>query len=260
MKIRGILIDIDGVISTAGKKIPGAEETVRFLKKNAIPFLLVSNTTRTCRKTIAENLSSTGIPVLSGDILTPAAAAIRYLKKKGIFQCSLLATGDVSTDFTDEGITIRDESSVIIIGDAGDKFTYPSMVSVFRQVLQGAELIALERDRYWMDTDGLTLAAGPFVAGIEYATGVSARVMGKPSPSFFGQACDAIGMRSDECIIVGDDIYSDIGGAQAAGIRGFLVMTGKYNKETVAVSGITPHTVIESIADLIPSLQAHNLL
>ncbi|MBN1167374.1 MAG: TIGR01458 family HAD-type hydrolase [Methanospirillaceae archaeon] len=260
MKIRGILIDIDGVIRTAGKKIPGAEETVGFLKHHDIPFLLLSNTTRTCRKTIARNLVSAGIAVSVGDILTPAAAAVRYLKGKGIAECSLLATGDVDTDFADEGITIRNDSSVIIVGDAGDNFTYPSLVSVFRQVLQGAELIALERDRYWMDTDGLTLAAGPFVAGIEYATGVSARVMGKPSPSFFEQACDAIGMRSDECIMVGDDIYSDIGGAQAAGIRGFLVTTGKYNKETVAASGITPHTVIDSIASLIPSLQAQNLL
>lgn len=254
MNIRGFLIDIDGVISVGDTPIAGAQETISYLEDNSIPFRFLSNTTRKCRKTIAQKLASFGIIVPPEFIITPPVAAIAWLKQRGIDRCSLLVTGDVAGDFLDEGITISEEGApVIIIGDAGDNFTYQSMRTVFRQVMDGAECIALERDRYWMDKDGLTLGAGPFVAGIEYATGKPAHLLGKPSREFFLLACNSMGLVPEECIMVGDDIHSDIGGAQAAGIRGFLVQTGKYNQDIAAASGI-PHTLVSSVADLVSYL------
>jgi len=251
MTIRGCLIDIDGVISVADTPIPGAKETISYLKNHSIDFRFISNSTRKSRKTIAKRLASYDIIVTPEYIITPSVAAIAYMKQQGIDQCSLLVTGDVTEDFTDEGIIISDDNvTVTIIGDAGENFTYQSMKTVFRQVLKGAELIALERDRYWMDADGLTLAAGPFIAAIEYATGTSAQVLGKPSQEFFALACHAMDCSFDECIMIGDDIHSDIGGAQAAGIRGFLVKTGKFNQNMVEKSGIIPYALINSIADI----------
>jgi len=254
MNIRGCLIDIDGVISVGDTPIAGAQKTISYLENHSIPFRFLSNTTRKSRKTIAQKLASFGITVPPQFIITPPVAAIAWLKQRGIDRCSLLVTGDVAGDFLEEGITISEgDAPVIIIGDAGDNFTYRSMKKVFRQVMDGAECIALERDRYWMDTDGLTLGAGPFVAGIEYATGKPAHLLGKPSKEFFLLACNSMSLSPEECIMVGDDIFSDIGGAQAAGIRGFLVRTGKYNRDVAEASGIS-HTLIGSVADLVSYL------
>jgi len=119
-----------------------------------------------------------------------------------------------------------------------------------RLLLDGALLIALEKDRVWMAEDGLSLSAGPFVAALEYATGREAHLVGKPSPDFFGLALQALGIPAGEVAMVGDDIRTDIGGARRAGMAGILVRTGKYRDDTARASGITPDAVIGSVADL----------
>jgi ribonucleotide monophosphatase NagD (HAD superfamily) len=96
----------------------------------------------------------------------------------------------------------------------------------------------------------LRLDIGPFVAGLEYATGKTADVAGKPSPAFFRSALEAAGVSADEAVMVGDDIRGDIGGAQQLGIGGVLVRTGKYREDDVAASGVTSDRVIYSVADL----------
>ena len=91
---------------------------------------------------------------------------------------------------------------------------------------------------------------GAFVAGLEYATGRTATVVGKPSQPFFEMALDELGLPKRQVIMIGDDIEMDVGGAQRAGIRGVLVKTGKYRDEVAARSAVVPDAVIESIAEL----------
>jgi ribonucleotide monophosphatase NagD (HAD superfamily) len=88
------------------------------------------------------------------------------------------------------------------------------------------------------------------VAGLEYATGAIATVVGKPSPAMFKAAIDDMGLMPDEVVMIGDDVHHDVGGARAAGIRGVLVKTGKYRDALVASTGIKPDLVIDSIAVL----------
>ena len=108
------------------------------------------------------------------------------MKKTGRTRYYLLATGDVDRDFEEIKNTGPDaKPDWVIIGDAGDKITYDSMNTAFRFLMDGAELLALENDRYWMAADGLSLSAGPIVKALEYATGKTAMVMGKPSRNFF---------------------------------------------------------------------------
>jgi HAD superfamily hydrolase (TIGR01458 family) len=154
-------------------------------------------------------------------------------------------------DFEDADITVTgDHPDTVIIGDAGDRFTYDLLNRTMRMILSGAQLIALERDRTWMGEDGLMLSAGPFVAALEYATGKEALCVGKPSPGFFSSALEGLGIPAADVAMVGDDIESDIGGAQRCGIRGILVRTGKFREDLLASSGVLPDLVIESVADL----------
>jgi len=116
-----------------------------------------------------------------------------------------------------------DNSDAVIIGDLGPAFGYDVLNHAFRQVIGGAELIALQKNRYWMRADGLSLDVGPFVAAIEFATGCEAYIVGKPARGFFDQVLAGLGVSAAEAAMVGDDIESDIGGALRGGPDTILV-------------------------------------
>lgn len=127
---------------------------------------------------------------------------------------------------------------------------YRALNRAFRCVMAGVELIALQKNRYWLRADGLALDVGPFVAALEYATGRAAFVVGKPARGFFDEVMSGLGAVPEATAMVGDDIESDIRGALDNGLAAILVRTGKYREDRVRESGIEPTATIDSIADL----------
>ncbi|MCU0631947.1 MAG: TIGR01458 family HAD-type hydrolase [Methanolinea sp.] len=256
MSLRGFLIDLDGVIYTGGVQVPGAMETISWLRHEGYPFRFISNTTRRSRKSISLRLSAMNLDIPSEIIFTPAAAAAALVRQRGGSRISLLSTGDVHHDFEEAGLqqSLHD-AEVVIVGDAGDNFTYQAMNRAFRLILEDVPFMALERDRYWMDEGGLSLSAGPFVAALEYATGRSAELVGKPSGSFFRMALDSMGLSPGECAMIGDDAVSDVQGAMDSGMAGFLVKTGKFRPEAPPLIARPPTAVLSSIAALPDYLQ-----
>jgi HAD superfamily hydrolase (TIGR01458 family) len=251
MKVKGVLLDLDGVLYTGDDPIPGAPGAVRYLKEQGYIIRFASNTTRKSRATIASRLDALGFDIRKDEIFTPSVAAIHYIGGTGLKRCHLLTTGDLHSEFEAAGIFHRDTGADwVIVGDAGDNFSYGTMNQAFRLVLEGAGIIALEKDRYWMGSDGLMLSAGPFVHGIEYATGKTATLMGKPSPGFFGMALRDMGLKPVEAVMIGDDVVSDTGGAMKTGMQGILVKTGKFSHETLAGADPEPTMVIGSIAEI----------
>jgi HAD superfamily hydrolase (TIGR01458 family) len=122
------------------------------------------------------------------------------------------------------------------------------MNKTFSFLMDGAELLALENDRYWMAADGLSLSAGPFVKALEYATGKTATILGKPSLEFFNLALQDMNLRPEQVAMIGDDIITDIGGAYHAGMKTILVRTGKFRSDTVRTAVIKPDCIIDSIS------------
>ena len=250
MRYRGVLIDIDGVLYQGGSVIPGALEAITYLTENEIPFRCISNTTRKCRETICSQLSAMGFRIPIFHIFTPPCAAITYMRAAKKDRFFLLTTGDVDRDFLGAGTYDSKAADIVIVGDAGDAATYDALNTAFRLLMEGADLIALEKDRYWKAQDGLSLSAGPFVSALEYATGKAAIVMGKPSKNFFDLALTDMHLHPCDVAMIGDDLFTDVGGAQAAGMAGILVRTGKYREDTLRRSSIVPDAVIDSIADI----------
>jgi HAD superfamily hydrolase (TIGR01458 family) len=251
-EISGLLIDMDGVLYTGSTPVEGAIETVAFLRKQKIPHRFISNSTRRSRQAIAERLQGMGFPIPTDEILTPAVAAARLLTEKKERRCIFVTTADVQQEFAAAGILAAENSAGnVIVGDAGEALTYGLMNAAFRAVMQGAQILALEKDRYWMDTGGLSLAAGPFVAALEYATGKEALVVGKPSPAFFRSALAELGTLPKETAMVGDDIHADIAGAMRCGMAGILVRTGKFREDELVRSGVRPTLIIDAFPDVL---------
>ena len=129
------------------------------------------------------------------------------------------------------------------MGDAGPFFSYERLNAAFRILLSGAPLIAVARNRYFREAGGLSLDMGPFVTALEYAAGVEAEIVGKPARPFFESALKDIGCEAGRVVMIGDDLHADIGGAQALGIAGILVRTGKYRPEDESDPTVRPTMV-----------------
>jgi HAD superfamily hydrolase (TIGR01458 family) len=137
----------------------------------------------------------------------------------------------------------------VVLGDLGEGWTFALLQEAFEQLMAGAALVALSRDRYFRRGDRLALDAGPFVAALEYAAGTAAMVAGKPSAGFFEAAVRSLGLSPGEVAMVGDDLWSDVDGAQRAGLQGWLVRTGKFRDDVLRRSTITPDRILSSVTD-----------
>lgn len=140
------------------------------------------------------------------------------------------------------------EPDAVVIGDAGPYFTFDGLNTAFRLLMRGLPLIAMARNRYFREADGLTLDLGAFVAALEYAGGVEAEVVGKPARPFFHGALHELGVAPADAVVIGDDLRDDIGGAQAAGIPGILVRTGKFLPGDEAHGNLHPACIADDFS------------
>jgi HAD superfamily hydrolase (TIGR01458 family) len=247
--IEGLLIDLDGVLYVEEEPVPGAVDAVSKLRAQGLGLRFVTNTTSRSMRQTLERLERLGFEVEPGELVTPAALARARCLEAGHDRVALVMNEQVKEDF--EGLTeASDDVDAVIMGDLGEAFGFEILNHAFRQVMDGAELIALQKNRFWMTPDGLALDAGPFVAAIEYATGEEALVVGKPAQAFFELVLDDLGVAPSAAGMVGDDVETDVGGAIGAGLAGILVRTGKYREDFVAQSGVEPTAVADSIADV----------
>ena len=252
--IKGVLIDLDGVLYVEDELIPGAIETVHYLKRKNFPCRFTTNTTRKSINNLHQKMARLGFPVEKHEIVSPMRAAYLYLKKQGSPTLFLSVLDEAREEFS-AFKQVDTDPDLVVVGNIEDNWTYDLCNRIFRMVLNGAGLIALHKGKYWQMEDGPWLDVGAFVTGIEYATNQQAIVLGKPSTHFFAMALESIGLPADQVAMIGDDIESDVGGAQASGMKGILVKTGKYREDFLPDEPVEPDLILPSIADL-PSILA----
>jgi HAD superfamily hydrolase (TIGR01458 family) len=246
-QVRGILADMDGVWFVADEPIPGAAKALARIRERGVPLRIISNTTRKTCEQLADKMRRMGMHVEPREVISTPRVAAQWLREHGVRTARLLVCDDIRAEF--DGIAPSDRPDAIVIGDIGNAWSYDLMSDLFRQVMDGAKIVALHRGRYWQVAEGLKLDIGAFVVGLEYATGASATVIGKPSPEMFQAALRDLGLPPGDVVMIGDDVRQDVGGAQQAGIRGVLVKTGKY-RPGLATNDVTPDLVLDSIASL----------
>jgi HAD superfamily hydrolase (TIGR01458 family) len=247
--VEALLVDLSGVVYVQDQAVPGAAEALARLREAGVSMRLVTNTTMRPRRAILERLDRLGFEADPAELLTPATLARRRCEEAGYESVALMVLDELREDL--EGLEESgDRVDAVVVGDLGDRWDYGVLNQAFRQLIEGADLIALQRNRYWETADGLSLDAGPFVAALEYAIGREAEVVGKPAPAFFELALGDLGVEASAAAMVGDDVEADVGGALEAGIRGILVRTGKYREDDVRASGVEPTATVDSIAEV----------
>jgi HAD superfamily hydrolase (TIGR01458 family) len=224
MDIKGLMLDLDGTLYVGEEPVAGAREAVGVLEASGLALRYVTNTTRMPRRAVVERMRTLGFLVEEDEVFTPAWAASRLI---GDRSCLALVDESLHEDLGSARLT-EDSPEVVLVGDLGEGFTYARLDAAFRCLMEGAELVALQKNRYWHSGNGLSLDAGPFVAALEYASDKKAVVVGKPEESFFRIALEDMGLEASEVAMVGDDAEADVAGAKKAGLSGIQVRTGKW--------------------------------
>jgi HAD superfamily hydrolase (TIGR01458 family) len=252
--MRAVLFDMDGVLYNSEEAIPGAAETLAWLHERQVPYLFVTNTTSRGRDALAEKLARFGIPAGPNQIMTPCEAAADWLRSQDYASVALFLRPAARAAF--EGLDCLPDDAesgarYVVVGDLGSAWDFQTLNRAFRllHANPAATLIALGMTRYWRAPDGLSMDVAPFVVALENASGRAALVFGKPAAAFFHAAAERLGLAAGEILMVGDDIESDIAGAQSAGMQAALVRTGKFR--SLDLDGpVTPDAVLDSVADL----------
>jgi HAD superfamily hydrolase (TIGR01450 family) len=278
--VRGLLIDLDGVIVLKGQAIPGAPEALAELTRRRIPFRIVTNTSLLGPVSLSRYGRTIGVDIPPDRILSgvsvSAELTARQYPGRPIY---VLASDDARAQFDGQRVLTDEEAdapdaaaAAVVVGDAPDRLSHATLNRAFRLVRGGAELIAMHRNPWWLTPDGPTIDSGAIVAGLEFATGVRATLVGKPARAMFtiaaAQVQSEIAARDgggrvprSAIAMIGDDLQADVLAAQRAGLRGVLVLTGKHGAGDVTAlaarrrrTGRVPDFVAPALADVVAAL------
>ena len=246
---KAFLIDMDGTLYFKGEPCPGAIETVNYLRREKYQLRFLTNTTAKTPKMLHEQLQTLGFDIREDEIFNATYACLQYLRSQPGASCHFMVDDAVKAFFKE--IPVDDETpDFVVVGDYGEGFDFNALNHAFRLLMNGAELIALQKNLYWFSSEGMFLDCGAFVTLLEAAAGTTAKVMGKPSETFFKIALESLQRSPSEVIVVGDDITSDIVGAENMKMRSILVRTGKFKPNQLENPVAKPTWVLESVSEL----------
>lgn len=236
-RIELYLFDIDGVFLT-GKEHPrllSGRRILAELRRRKVPYRLVTNTSTHSSAELAGSLAAHGLAVGRQEIFSALDATVRAARAAHPGgRCFVVGEAGLRSALTTAGLAVVDgpPAELVVVGLARH-VDYGTLNRAARCLLGGAQLLGCHRNRRWLDDDGAALSCGAWLAALEYATSARAEVVGKPAAAFYEQVRCSLPEPPEpgRCLMVGDDLEADVGGAQRAGMRGALVLTGKTSRE-----------------------------
>ena len=254
--VAGVLLDIEGVLLTSSTAFPGAARTVDELRRRDLPVRFVTNTTSATSARIAATLVQAGIEVRAGELFTAAAVTAAYLQEHHPDARCLVLNDGANADLAGVRMADPDDTTadVVVVGGGGPSFGWKQLNVALNCLMGGAALVAMHGAPVWRTGEGYCLDGGAYVRMLEESAGATAVVAGKPAPHMFLAAAGSTGADPSQLLMVGDDLASDVLAAQAVGMVGVQVRTGKFRQQTLDRSPQAPDHVIDSIADLLDLL------
>ena len=250
---QGFLIDMDGVIYRGNELIPGADEFIRRLLHEDVPFLFLTNNSQRTRRDVAIRLGRMGIHIEERHIFTCAIATARFLaEQKPRGTAYVIGEGGLLNALHRNGYAIVDHAPDYVVVGEGRTVTLEMLETAVRLILGGAKLIATNLDPSCPTATGTRPGCGATVAYLEAATGAKSLGIGKPSPVMMRAARKALGLATSETAMIGDTMETDILGGVQMGYRTILALSGGTRREDVERHAYQPDLIIESLADLAP--------
>ncbi len=163
--VRGILFDLDGVLYIGNQIIDGAQQAIREIREREFICRFITNTSTLSRQSLHQKLTTLGFDIAEHEILSAPQATLVYLQQFNDPVCRLLLADDVKQDFQALKQS-TEKADFIIIGDIGEQWSYSLLNSVFNQLMDGARLIAIHKNRYWQTESGLKMDIGGFVTAL----------------------------------------------------------------------------------------------
>lgn len=252
-----VLLDLDGVLYVGEEPIPGAPEAVRALRQRGLPLRFVTNTTTRPRSHLQRKLRRLGVDTDPSEVFTPPVLARRWLDRHGGGPYRLLGPEALSEDLGPGTVSARDPQRArwVVLALHPPALDHDALTQAMRDLHAGAGLLALHINRTWVRPGGLAVGLGAYVRALEYAAEVSATVIGKPARPFFDEALRSLPAAARSAAwMVGDGLEGDIAGAQAAGLRGALVLSGKTDRARLSRGDIVPDAVAVDLGAWVASL------
>lgn len=250
----GYLIDMDGVIYRGGHMIPGADRFINELLEADVPFRFLTNNSQRTRRDVATRLRRLGFDVVSDHVYTCAMATARFLaQQKPGGTAYVIGEGGLLNALHENGYAIVDKDPDYVVVGEGRTISFEMVEAALKMILAGAKLVATNLDPNCPTESGLRPGCGATVAMLETASGVKAFSVGKPSPVMLRGARKELGLTTDQTVVIGDTMETDVLGGVQLGFKTVLVLSGGTRREDLGGFAYQPDLVVDSIADLDPA-------
>lgn len=249
--IKGLLIDMDGVLYRGNEPISGGREFVALLRREGTPFLLLTNNSTRMPVQYVDKLARMGIEVGEGDILTSAQATALYLERIASPGAKVYLIGEegLRAALRERGYVMAEDADFVVVG-MDTRFTYEKLKTASLLIRDGARFIGTNPDRTFPSEEGIIPGNGAILAALEAATGVAPTVVGKPEPAMFELALAKLGVREERTAIIGDRLETDVLGGHRSGLITVLVLSGIANRRELEDFHLKPDFVFEDIEHL----------
>jgi len=249
------LLDLDGCVWVGDEPTPGAVEAVAELRAGGRRVAFVTNDARHGEEDFVRKLWQLGFQASREEVVTVGGAIQHVLAESGHATALVVGTPALHRHVAEAGLRILNGSDLAERSDAvvlsgHERFDYAELRAAVQAVLRGAELWCTSRDRTFPMPDGPWPGTGSIVAAVEYATGRSARSVGKPEAQLYLTALDRLG-DDGRALVVGDRLDTDVAGAHAAGLDGAIVLTGETTAAMAREADPGPAFVAATLADLV---------
>lgn len=255
----GYLIDMDGVIYRGARLIEGADGFIGDLRSRDIPFLFLTNNSQRTRRDVAKKLERLGVPVEERHVYTCAMATARFLAaQKPGGTAYVIGEGGLLTALHKNGFSIVDRDPDYVVVGEGRNLSFEMVETALRMILEGAKLVATNPDPNCPTQEGMRPGCGAIVAMLEAASGIKAFSVGKPSPIMLRAARKELGLSTDETIVIGDTMDTDILGGVQLEYKTILVLSGGTREQDLKNYAFKPDMVAPSLGHLTASAIEHH--
>lgn len=248
---KGFICDMDGVIYHGNRLLPGVKEFVDWLYREEKNFLFLTNSSERSPRELQQKLARMGLDVDESHFYTSALATAKFISN----QCPggsayVIGGAGLIMALHDAGITMNDVDPDYVIVGEGNSYNYENILKAVRLVLNGAKLIGTNSDLTGPAEDGIIPACRAMIAPIEMTTGQSAYFVGKPNPLMMRTGLRILGVHSDEAVMIGDRMDTDIVAGIETGLDTVLVLSGVTDRNEIMKYPYRPGMVLDGVGDI----------